>query len=635
MSVELCPSITFGFTTTLVDGVTVMALESLEPTLVTPSDQNGVGECKHICGDLAFDRSTGTMRVVFETCGVQCVSDFGVLTEAATPEPEGVDPLEPVDRGGEQDPLTLYGPIRALGTLVSPTRGVLCGSIVVFTTTSDCTQNRDEGCPGIGLPDDEAPPMRPECFHAPPDGLDCIYCTSQEDDECTIEQTGGGSQATHTPCGALGNPGRSPIAIPGARVYPDPGSWDVTQNDSLFQAHSGVEGLVRYYLKPLTGAVDPIHPDPTFGGVGDCCTWLCGRMTANVSGRAWEVHCNTPLQAPPGEPRPWQERPRRITVVPGPGPITYVHFNMFGSEAPCFPLWDQTCFTHGGGSDYWGHLSEGDDRLNVLHSLAVDFNCRMSTDNVKFPHAEPEYVTIANDALATMATRVGQIQSPGHFVGHWYDAASLNLWTHGEGWACDVADAVRRSNGDPWTVYVTPYGTNCRFPADLIVSRVVVSLRISAEPSSFRLQPPAGEPVPGVRLPAVIDVWVFLKPRLRDGWEQIDCPVSLPFGNDSPCVDTDDANVPVVVSSDNCSQVPLAVKWRGLNGPRPWSRSLFLHTQECEEVTDGCCDVLFALDGLLIDGEVNDTSDPDSPQRYEGDVVLMLNTAPSELGCGC
>jgi len=620
MTVDLCEPITFGFTKGMQDGCAVDVPVSLEPALTTLDDGTGAGDCKHICADIVFDRATGTDRIVFDAQGLQCVSGIGPLTEITTILPTWST------RG------------TAKGCDVSPTRGVLRGTIVTFTTASGCSPVRAVECfqkdPLLMRPEYWVPAA---CFLY--GGLDCVYCGSKWDLACTIEPEAHDDTPLCTSYadyfGSLA--ARVPILLPGAYIIPNSKNWDITGDDQPFHAGDGLDGLVRYYLKDFHGGVDP-RVNPYLPYYTDwCCTWLCNWTHTAALGHAWRLFCNEPTQHAPGETVD-QVAPKYVGLNWLPGKYSLVHFN-FPTMKPCFPLADQFCMTDGGGSDVWSHLSMGDTKLAALDTLNVDLDCRIAEDadgnlHDEYPHTDAEYLRIVNDALWE-ADRYGlQVSHPERHA--WYDSHALNYWGLDEGFGGVVAPAVHRRSdpgGDPRTVYVTPYGTDYRLPADLILSRLTIQLRISFE--SRNTHGDTGDPVAaGVRLPATLDLHLWLKARLRPGWENITSSVTFPYADADPCNLMTEPYRPVVVSADDCSAVPLKIHWRGVNGPRPWSRSEFGH-ESFPSNPIPCCDFLCALSGLLIPGEVRATSAPMGPQPYEGDVVVTMVTSPTEYGCDC
>ena len=80
------------------------------------------------------------------------------------------------------------------------------------------------------------------------------------------------------------------------------------------------------------------------------------------------------------------------------------------------------------------------------------------------------------------------LTSPGHSRLNSYDQSRLNRWQHEEGFGpCVDAPTVNHGGirgGTPWAIYVEPWGSGCRFPADLVFRRALFTLRISGDRGS-------------------------------------------------------------------------------------------------------------------------------------------------------
>lgn len=497
------------------------------------------------------------------------------------------------------------------------------------------------GCSGVGSTHGVEPTgIDPACHYVVDGshGLDCIYCVPLEDQtDCSIEQD------RCTPCGTGASLGRHFLPV-GARIVPfnrgpTNRSDDVFRNVSEFVAGDGGGPTVKYYLKSFTGMVDPVHPDPTFNGNdpggGDCCTWLCSWMTHNDGLRAWTLFCHEVPQAR------WPNLPNLrdlidFAFIRG-NKILYVHFNFANLGDSCFQLRDQFCFTAGTPDvvppnvDFWAHMDNADSHLIELDSLRVSLNLRFATDRARYRYKEPECATIADDALSGLRTfsQLREVYRPSGTRFIKYDNPLLNEWNFEERWTdCATAPAVKRNGGSgaAWTVYVVPHGTDCRFPADLVYRRVVLTLSLSVE-RAFLGWPRVR--TPGIRAAATFEAFVEMRVRLRPGWESIDCAVRPQF---TPCgADFVDPAKNLILISDGCGTVPLTLRWRGMQGPRPWSRGPFTFQTPRSEAR--CCDALAVIDGLVIPGEVNDIAHPDGSQVFGGDVVIGLKTTLSGLGC--
>lgn len=624
---DLCQLLHFVPQVFVKDGVSYLGWMSRFPTLVTNEARStsGIGDCKHICATLVYNRGLGGLQLAIRTHGLQCVGGYA----------------------------NVRGELRFL------LHGVLRGTVTIWSSDSDCqfvaaaegeppagtSQNcgtNSENCrnngPGYGTPPGGIDLARCQYTDSPL----CIYCVPLEaNTDCSIE-----TEQRCTPCGTDESLGRG-FAPPGARIdpqgpiggaNPQQSSHDLFLDDQRFYANDGSAGLVRYYLKGFRGYVSPIFPDPTFVGRALhtlCCTWLCNFMVNYDAEKAWRLFCTEVLQAPFPQTRR-QTDPRFFTISFSHDRICLIHFNFANVSGGCFQLRDQFCFTAGTPDlapddlDYWAHLHDGDGTLTVLDSLRMSLNMRFATDTARYRFREPECQKVCDDAIFGVRNLDGMqsLDRPsGSGRNFKYDDPLLNKWSRDKGWPdCATAPAVRRGGGAPWTVYVQPHGTGCKLPADLVYRRVVTTLHLSVE----RAEHGFIQSTSGIRALATFRCVVFLGVRLRPGWEDIPCPVQLAFGGAcDPSFVNPENNL--ILTADECSTVPLSLEWRGMQGPRPWSKGPGLFQTPRSHAR--CCDALSVIDGLVIPGEVNNFGSPDGPQVFGGDVVLGLNIPPESFGC--
>jgi hypothetical protein len=463
--------------------------------------------------------------------------------------------------------------------------------------------------------------------------LDCIYCVLHPNEaECGIE-----FDRDQTPCQSSGM-GENLPAPPGAMIRLDrTGPLDLFDQEE-FTAGTNEKPHIRttYHLAANRLSVLPTWPSHDVEGV--CCAWLCHWVIHHGDSQlSWFITCNKPIIGQyPNQAR--QRLPRSFPLHPG-RQIMHIHFG-FDANSPCFVLSDQFCLTYGlrdstdEDPDFWEHLNGGDTKLSTLDRLNVDLDMRLAVDPVRYPWNEPECLTLYNDALQQLKRIQGldQLDRPGSRQRR-YDASDLNRWFRVTNWQCANAPVVRRNGGtgEPWTVYVRPYGHDCVFEADLVIESVAMELRASGDKACIRNPTGSNNPllVHAIRIAATFDCQVTLNVRLRPGWDDTDCDVKLAVSSPCDFAWNDDAVV-TLAGTEGCSAIQRKVKWRGISGPRPFARGPFNY----EPIGgDACCDFLKALDGCVIPGEVNDTTNPDATQRFEGDVVIGMTVPPGQL-CG-
>ena len=257
---------------------------------------------------------------------------------------------------------------------------------------------------------------------------------------------------------------------------------------------------------------------------------------------------------------------------------------------------------------------------------------RIASDPEQFPHPEPECTAIANAVLREVGGRVTALTSPGHQRMNGYNHYTLNRWRHSQGFGgpqgnvpdCGTSPAI-------WPVSVIPYKTGCAFPADLILWQVWLQLFISGDPGNVVAFSGDDQDFFKIRIAAVFTCRVELKVRLRPGWEDIPCSARMTNDLASPCDPVlEDPDQYVILASDGCTRVPLVIEWKGIQGPRPWSKGPFYYYPHHGGL---CCTLLHAIDGLLIPGEVDDTDNPDGLQHYDGDVVISVQEPFPAVGC--
>jgi len=595
------------------EGFSSLQLVSRYPTYVRNDNRGNRAaneECQHICAELVFNQAAGVLQVATVSRGFLSVGGFAPV--------DGV--IRGLVRGTIRGTVTIWSSgthYRALIAAGGPGAEVGCSGIPGSTHGSP-PPNTDAGCnwfPGDG------------------NGKDCIYCFEDENDlsiseaVCTIEQE------PYVPCSPNSTSVRVPSPAYGARVVPaDKGQKDVFGNKQPFFAKE----VVKYFLQAVIKAdVDPVLSPVEGPTLGPRCTWLCNFVIHNQGNFSWQLVCIEPIQRKyPFQAN--QRQGRRFEVSLG-NHIVYVHFN-FQPHATCFQLADQACFTAGVGRnphDYWTHTYSA-PKLGALDSIRLDAQTRIASDaerdpdHTRYPYDEPECRDIVNDALSQLNDYNFILEPASRTHAYNYNSASINAWSTQKAWSCEKAPPVRRGgHGEPWTVYVWPYGSDCRIPADLVLRKATMSLRLSVEPG-----PPAPAGTPGhfgfIRLAATFSCTVELDVRLRPGWEAHGCPLMLTPTNrcDGRFVDTSLARV---VARDGCSIVPTAIRWHGMRGPRPFGRSFDFEERGASAVD--CCDVLRVIHGQVIPGEGNDLVNPDGPQRFAGDVYIELATPPQTVGC--
>lgn len=326
-------------------------------------------------------------------------------------------------------------------------------------------------------------------------------------------------------------------------------------------------------------------------------------------------------------------------------PIGFFNADFTEGHPRCFNLHDQFCFSANTGMDPWGNSPcgfqtpcweniGGDQLLLKLDTIGIVCDMRWaetSQDGVnKYPHLEPECIQIANAAFGKVGDLLTGLNHADRFAD--YMSSQLNRWEQLITLDCREAESI-------WPVEVIPYQTTCAFPADLVIWQISARLFLSGDPANAASDTPPEQEDPyygdfgKVRVAAVFICTVKLKVRLRPGWESSDCPVQMANDQEHPCdpvfVDPDRY---MVISSGGCTRVPLELNWKGIHGPRPWSKGPFGYEKQPGGSTP-CCDLVCAIHGLLIPGEVNDTSDPDGLHRYDGDVIL--HEQDGALHCGC
>lgn len=330
---------------------------------------------------------------------------------------------------------------------------------------------------------------------------------------------------------------------------------------------------------------------------------------------------------------------RNVELVFGQAPIGVVQFNYGAGQ--CFRLWDNGCFSTGpdtdacGGDPCWSHLNIGvaNDRLvrDLLDRIRVDADMRFGSVD-RYPHVEPHCVGIANQVLEQVNAMSREVvhELSGVTKATWlpsYDQRMLNYWWSLFRRPCAEAPVV-------CGVDVLPYKADCVFPADLVISEVGFHLWLSADPKSYEItDSPGGNPA-RLRVAAYFECVVTLKIRLQAGWDAIECDVGIVNAPHEPCdpVLTDPERY-MIIAGGACTHVPRRLTWRGFQGPRPWSKGPFdFENLLVQGETRGM--LLCAIDGMVVPGEINDTSDVDGSQRYDGDVVLLLPPA-RESYCQC
>jgi hypothetical protein len=515
----------------------------------------------------------------------------------------------------------------------------------------------------------EVPCLRIECYH-PSWWHHCLYCLSDETGHyCTLE---GPHSDDEVPCGDVDSPGGRPSSFsPAPMLTPRSGYHDIFYSDSPFRAGGGVrpEGsLAKYYLKPFACTLGPFALGSGFDQ-DQCSVWLCTIVAHEMASQPWTIWCLWPITMPdPGTPTgsggggypvpqytcAGEDQPREYAcrpTSPGDWRIAIVHLSFTREHGNCFPTLNQFCFStketdvfDNVGSSYPGHVNE-------LDSLAINVQARLGND-ARFPHAEPEYFRICNLALGQVSDHQSQINAPGHYPRDSnYDSDSLSLWLHDTAVNEPIVDTAEDEPYPHLEVNVRPYLTNTLYPADLLISHCRYTLRLTPEPGWDHVTG-GGDVVDGartgqLRMHATIEVWVWLKPKLRPGYQDISGPMTLVVnevdGVPDPSdfwflPDPADPNTvrPYITQREGCKQVPLLVKWRGLLSVEPWS-AVDSPWLDSHEKPAPCCDVLYAIDGLVIPAEVNNTWWPtdDNRQMYRGYVVLNTNIDPSEISpCG-
>ncbi|MEK6798831.1 MAG: hypothetical protein AABZ12_07700, partial [Planctomycetota bacterium] len=259
----------------------------------------------------------------------------------------------------------------------------------------------------------------------------------------------------------------------------------------------------------------------------------------------------------------------------------------------------------------------------------------------RYPAAEPDCRTLHNDVLRQLSTmrELDQLERDTRF--YRYDQDAMSRWKKDIYYEPCAARPIVRHGGDaggePWTVLVRVYGEDCAWPADLVIARVTYDLTLDIDRADLGVPPSPYET--HSRLAAQFHAYVELSVRLRAGWEQIPCRLRLNAGNpcdpilENPFLETLDKYL--VTTADGCTIVPRKIEWRGMRGPRPWSKGSFAY-QPVPVGAELCCDFLKELHGLVIPGECNDFAGEkpwERTQRWDGAVAIGLISPPSVAGC--
>lgn len=336
----------------------------------------------------------------------------------------------------------------------------------------------------------------------------------------------------------------------------------------------------------------------------------------------------------------WREVLLRFQELAG-----IVQFDFSLTDKRCFRLYDQYCLSSGPDSDCsgqpcWDHVGHGNIRqLQVLDRIYVDFSddfgwaVPQGAGDDRYPHAEPEYVRIANAAFGLLNQMFLSVNNHPRESG--YDRSSLNQWWEQQIYDCldPQIPIVRGADGEPWPVFVVPYRTRCAYPAELVVRYARVHLWLSGDPGNTDLDGNVDD-IGKVRVLATFKVQMQLDVRLKLGWEDVDCPVGIAPGLSDRCSPVfEEPDRLMLFTSAGSTRIPRELHWAGIHGPRPWSKGPFGYEQAADVHGLPCCTFICGIDRLVIPAEVDDTGDPDAVQRYAGDVVLL--TPEGRTLCNC
>ena len=260
MDIDLCARVEFQLRYVVRNGVGCTGWVSRHRTQV-----NANGNCQHLEARLALNRERGVMGPAFISEGKLCYGGFA----------------------------NVNGNVRGM------VQGILRGHLVIMFSTTACDPVKIRYQAQAVC--DRPPIEDPLCYDRPIDpGKDCIYCVDTSElplPECTIEQN------VHSyPCGALGQPSGGALLPYGFMIYPAPGMYDLTGDDTPFRANQGLTGKVKYYLQDAVSmGVDPLYVHPEAPNFCDICgAWLCNIIMSYLNPYvAWLMQCTSVLPATP------------------------------------------------------------------------------------------------------------------------------------------------------------------------------------------------------------------------------------------------------------------------------------------------------------------------------------------------
>lgn len=650
--VDLCPRVDFVPWPVKHGNVTYLGLVSRKMTQTRNADlaaplceDRPLGFRDWVFASWNLNLITGALQVTIKSEGTRCIGGF--CPSAAPDRPSG------------------FG---------AALRGVLRGWIMIFSSGTECPPSFVAGQYVAGETDacgPYGPPLYPDASCGHNTDLDniCPYChLTPLAIDCTIERGGCSNTSIDDECvchaGEFGTgvASRQPSGfMPGARftsnVIPDV----YGRTGQFFAQSSDGIGLVIYSLSPVYPImVDPLWPDPRTVRDGLCCPWLCRAMIHNEK-QAWRIWCNEIIKSQDGN---------ADQNVPKPLPFSFaqdqricnVHF-AFGSHLSinrdCFQLHDQNCFTVNPDHETWGHHVESDPKHVAYRDMIADLGVYLGEATIApsptFRHRHASVRKFMNDVLRGVGRVVGpdpntpimNLTHASHYAR--YNEASLNLWTGVKAWGCpptietgeDMRRLIAKTNPDTgvittalWTVHVRMRDTTCIWPAFVLLSSVEATLRLSSEPNVY-LDPPRTAYYAQFRLVATLSLYFQGNPvcgGIRREPTAGPCEPRFVLASGDVPIDRQLA----YALDEGSDYVPLTIEWRGILGPRPWSRKFDARsvggcigwTNICNE---GDLPAGGVLDqGLEIPGEPNDTADGDPPQRFSGRVIV---TTTREIDC--
>jgi hypothetical protein len=445
-------------------------------------------------------------------------------------------------------------------------------------------------------------------------------------------------------------------------------------------------GMFRYILgRQVTYLIDrcapgvycPI-PNPSDGH------WLC-RMLIHGQNHGWQLLCNQIL--PGGNyDEPWLDPVELTLNLDRQLYRLCTVFLVMGDKPYCFgPYQSHYCFTE--------VCDEPENNNECVGSLArnldwvyVDLDARLSTDQEIYPREQPgggalpddptEVIpwdtVLKNAVLGTYCRReipgsglhyCDRIETPGHDARLLYSHKNQTIWRHvqefdGSDPSHDVAyPFVRGSSegggpyhdeysGDPIPITLRAAIAGVEFPGWLTLWKHSILLNMQVERHA------SGGDSLGYRVFAEINFWVRCRIKLDFAAYAVDWTQSFLNASDRFDLRIDDPDNPgsehpyerLVAFGPNGERVPRVVTWYGLRSHRRFSRvpntmGIGLDYEAVADDSPACCGLLYAIDGLVINGALDDMAELQSSgaaveleQRHQGAAVITLSTPPEQIG---